>query len=68
MTERISWFSDSPDAGTPGCICSLCEKPIGEKEVPVRMVDSEKNKEARFHKACFYEYCWQKDDYEHHKN
>jgi hypothetical protein len=52
----ILWFHDSPDAGTPECICSWCRKPIGEEEVPVRLFYKEEWLEARFHPACFEEY------------
>ena len=26
------WFTDSPDVGTPECLCSFCEQPIPEDD------------------------------------
>jgi hypothetical protein len=52
-TQRITWFSSSPSAGDPGCICSWCEEPIGADEAPIiRLFDSDTNREARFHRFC----------------
>jgi hypothetical protein len=34
--NKIKWFRDSPDAGDPRCICSVCGKQIGEEECPIR--------------------------------
>lgn len=57
--DKIRWFGDSPDAGLPECVCSLCGKVIGtpwgesEDEFPIRAFDTERNLEARFHIACF---------------
>jgi len=51
--QRITWFSSSPNAGDPGCICSWCEEPIAADEAPIiRMFDSDTNREARFHRSC----------------
>lgn len=51
--NTITWFTTSPDAGTPTCICSWCEQPIGEEEAPiVRLFDTDTNREARFHRRC----------------
>lgn len=48
------WFSDSPDAGGPACICSTCRKQIGEDETPLRNWPQPNgaNIEARFCEAC----------------
>lgn len=51
----MNWFSDSPDAGLPGCICSWCGAMITENVVPVRVFDVERNLEARFHPRCYAE-------------
>ena len=51
--DRIKWFSVSPDAGDPSCLCSLCDELIGEDDVPIRAFDSERDLEARFHIKCF---------------
>lgn len=53
--SKLKWFTDSPDAGYPDCICSLCGKVIPEDEVPVRMWNqsSEPVKEIRLHWECF---------------
>jgi hypothetical protein len=51
--QVIRWFSDSPDAGDPGCICSLCGKAIPEDECAVRATRQQENLEARFHEKCF---------------
>jgi hypothetical protein len=45
----ITWYTTSPDAGHPGCTCSLCGQPI--TDVPIRIFAN--NIEARFHPACF---------------
>jgi hypothetical protein len=51
----ITWFADSPDVG-PGCLCSLCLKPILDAPV-LRFWDNEHNspEEARFHPSCYAE-------------
>lgn len=61
--EQIQWFETSPDAGLPECICSLCGKVIGtpwweqdeeeSDEIPIRLFDTDRNLEARFHLDCF---------------
>lgn len=53
--SQLEWFTDSPDAGDPDCICSLCGKIIAEEEVPVRIWNPSKNpvKEVRLHWDCF---------------
>lgn len=45
----IKWFRDSPDAGDPNCICSLCGEVIDG--VAVRFSD-DLGREARFHLLC----------------
>jgi hypothetical protein len=49
---EIRWFPDSPDAGSPLCICSYCEEVITEEDAPaIRLFDNKR--EARFHTQCF---------------
>jgi hypothetical protein len=50
----ITWFSNSPDAG-PDCLCSLCNEPIPEGTIPLRIFDTDNNTEARFHNKCLAE-------------
>lgn len=66
--SAIRWFSDSPDAGDPHCVCSYCgerieESPEGEEDrelnadegEPVRMWTNGGKApclEARFHAKC----------------
>ena len=51
----IQWFNDSPDAGDPACICSVCGKQIADDDAPaIRVFDTVRSKEARFHTRCFY--------------
>jgi hypothetical protein len=45
-------FSDSPDAGDPGCLCSRCGLPIIEDDGPVRAWPDDESYEYRFHPAC----------------
>ena len=51
-TYRVTWYKDSPDAGDPACLCSLCGKPIPEGQVPYRMINRATNEEARFDMEC----------------
>lgn len=58
----LRWFSDSPEAGNPSCLCSYCgerieARPEGEdwetdceEGEPIRMFS--KNLELRFHPRC----------------
>lgn len=51
--RAITWFSSSPNAGDPTCLCSWCEDLITEEEAPViRLFDTDTNREARFHWSC----------------
>lgn len=65
---QLRWFSDSPDAGDPRCLCSYCgeriearpeDLEVWEEEVnadegePVRLWNTASNLEARFHARCF---------------
>ena len=55
MISKLTWFTKSPDAGDPGCLCSLCGEPISEEECPFRMW-TDKHKpmlEVRLHWKCF---------------
>lgn len=50
---HLRWFSDSPDAGSPECICPLYGNPITEEDAPaIRFFDMDM--EARFHDDCFH--------------
>lgn len=56
-TDRL--FMDSPDAGTPECICSRCGKQIGMHEedevIPIRLfVNQGRKGEYRYHPGCFF--------------
>lgn len=54
MSKSITWFSTSPDAGDPSCLCSWCEQLITEAQAPaIRLFDSDTNREARFHRGCY---------------
>jgi hypothetical protein len=53
--NSIMWFSNSPDAGHPDCLCSWCGKPIPEGTVPLRVFDRTTEMEARFHNKCIAE-------------
>lgn len=55
VIDRITWFRDSPDAGEPTCICSLCGKLIDEDDVPIRAWPEHDKREVRFHVECFAE-------------
>lgn len=67
LTEKIEhdyakhpeewWFKDSPDAGHPDCICSICRRQIPNAENCFRMWEEEEGDtlEARFHEHCFEE-------------
>lgn len=51
----LRWFTTSPDAGDPACLCSWCGAPIGEAEFPIRLYWERSPTdvlEARFHDAC----------------
>lgn len=49
---ELTYFDDSPDAGTPECICSYCGFMIGADEVPLRIFSNKENKEARLCMNC----------------
>jgi|SRR5262245_6254884 len=51
------WFTDSPDAGDPECICSVCRQRIKEEDNPLRMWEGkgEDTIEARLHGHCYEE-------------
>jgi hypothetical protein len=51
--KNLTFFANSPDAGHPDCLCSLCSQLITLDDVPVRLFRSIDNTEARFHLACF---------------
>jgi len=53
VLDRLRWFTDSPDAGDPRCLCSLCLEPIPERESPImRIWTIDGSKEARLHQSC----------------
>ena len=46
-------FTDSPDAGSPACLCSRCGDVISEEQAPaLRVFDDELNVEYRYHITC----------------
>ncbi len=46
-------FRDSPDAGSPSCLCSRCGRLIAEEDAPaIRLWDSAGN-EWRYHRPCW---------------
>lgn len=48
-------FKDSPDAGTPECLCSRCGKQIPEDDAPItRLFDDETNSELRYCQECMH--------------
>ena len=51
---HIRWFTDSPDAGDPACLCSRCGDPIPEHDVPLRAWKEQLGRtlEARFCEEC----------------
>lgn len=52
--DPVEWFSDSPGAGHPDCICSYCGLVINEEQAPpIRLFEDENNLEARFHLNCW---------------
>lgn len=60
MPEQLTLFSDSPDAGDPECVCSLCGAIIEEDEFPLRIFlkDDEKypdGAEYRLHQDCSHQ-------------
>lgn len=61
MLAPVTWFADSPDAGDPKCLCSFCYDLITEEQAPaIRVFDTEKNLEARFHQECYLR--WQRGE------
>ena len=50
--EELTWFEDSPDVGDPACICSHCERPIDEPDIPLRLYKEKENLEARLCESC----------------
>lgn len=51
--SQLKWFNDSPDAGDPECLCSLCGKLIQEDDVPIRAWPESGKREIRLHWDCF---------------
>ena len=51
--DGLTWFEDSPDAGDPHCLCSLCLDMIKADEVPTRLFATRGKAEIRLHKRCF---------------
>jgi len=49
---ELAYFNNSPDAGTPDCVCSYCGFVIGENEVPLRILSESGNTEARLCENC----------------
>lgn len=51
---KVTWFTDSPDAGEKTCICSVCGELITAHEHPLRVwTDEAEPLEARFHDKCW---------------
>lgn len=55
MAEKVTWFTDSPRAGDPKCVCSYCRNPIVHGELPVRSRRQRDNAELRLHILCAVE-------------
>lgn len=56
MLEQLRWFDDSPDAGDPDCLCSLCGGLIEEEDDPLRLTHEGGDmdgREARLHIKCW---------------
>jgi hypothetical protein len=49
--KNLTFFANSPDAGHPDCLCSLCSQLITLDDVPVRLFRSSDNTEARLQLA-----------------
>ena len=50
---QVTWFADSPDAGSPDCLCSFCLTPIDEDDAPVlRALDQATGLEIRACHGC----------------
>ena len=45
--DQLTWFTDSPDAGDPACLCSFCDQVIKLGEMPLRIFDD--GRELRLH-------------------
>lgn len=45
-------FPDSPEEGTQTCMCSRCQKKIGESEFALRMWPQDGRYELRYCKSC----------------
>lgn len=48
----LRWFTDFPNAGDPGCICSFCFQLIHQDEDPLRIYSGSGNSEVRLHQVC----------------
>lgn len=55
VLNNLQRFFDSPDAGDPNCLCSLCKKIITDDEIPIRFWPMPKGPmwEIRLHHSCF---------------
>ena len=45
-------FTQSRDAGDPGCLCSRCLLPIGKNTAPIRLFPGNARWELRYHPMC----------------
>lgn len=51
--DELAWFDDSPDAGSPDCVCSYCGFVISEDvDVAYRFFRPSDNTELRLHMEC----------------
>ena len=51
----LHWFDDSPDPGTPECVCSWCGNLIQEGDTLLRIFHYSEHSEARLHVVCWNE-------------
>ena len=55
--NTIQWFTDSPDAGDPRCVCSWCAMQIFGWQTPAIRIcpvnGEHAGEEARFHRGCY---------------
>jgi len=62
MQEQLIVFTDSPDAGDPGCFCSYCVEMIEEDDTPLRLfiprsAQHPGGAEYRLHFSCASQVC-----------
>lgn len=52
--RKVTWFDDSPDTGSPDCLCSWCLEVIESNSLAIRFFHPS-NREVRLHPTCFKE-------------